>query len=141
MKSKLKIYTSFLEKNNLSSIIDNGLLPILVIRKVSNFPVIERYSNAPIHFRELAPSNELIGKFNKGIISFEEFEKLYVIELSKVSIQDIIKKLEYLSEHYNSKGIVLITPDKTDCYRKALSLVLNYSKTLTEPVVEYDIKH
>ena len=133
MKSNLKIYITSLEKAVLGNIRSNNFLPIFAIRKISKFPEIGRYSNTSVHIPSLAPSDELSGKLEKGIIGFEQFEKEYIIELSKISIQDIIKRLEYLSDHNNSEGVVLVTKE-AGC--NGLLLVLKYSGYLTKEVEE-----
>lgn len=139
MRSKLKIYTSHLDKNILGEVKNNNeYLPIFAIKNIKDISMIKRYHNASIHIKQLAPSDELLGKLRNNTITHEEFEKLYVIELSRLSIQDIIKKLEYLAELNNTKGVVIICSE--DNYGKALSMVLNYSKLLLFSVKEYDCK-
>lgn len=140
MKSRLKIYTAFASRSGIEKIKDAGYLVIYAIRGKNLKDLgLTNYTNSIYHFKNLAPSDSLIGELNAGDISFEEFEKKYVIELSKISIQDVIRKLEHLGENY--KGVVIVTNRKklSCCYRKALSLVLNTSKYLTETVEEYDM--
>lgn len=138
MKSKIKLFTSSIDDDNLESIERDGYLPVFAIRNISRFSSIKRYSNTAVHFRNLAPSEKLMIDFKNNIINSKDFEKLYVIELSNVSIQDIIKKFEYLSESNNKKGVVIMTEDEGS-YSTALSLVLKCSGYLIEPITKYDI--
>lgn len=139
MKSNLKIYITSLKEDILGDIKNNNYLPIFAIRRISKSPVIGRYSNTPVHFPSLAPSDELMEKLEKNTIETERFEKECIIELSRVSIQDTVKKLEYLSDRNNSAGVVIVT--EGDTYKNGLLLVLKYSGFLIKEVEEYGYKH
>ena len=88
--------------------------------------------------RELAPSNELFRERRDNLISFEEFSKRYVIEMSEVNFVSIIDRLNYLANLSDAKGVVLMGygSDDKSCHRSILSSILNNMKILDDRVTE-----
>lgn len=138
MKSKLIIKTSFVSPITMKTFVESDYLPIFIIRNISNSTLIGQYANTSIHFKNLAPSNELYRSKRDGIIDFNEFEKRYIIEISNVNLQSIITKLEYLAKLSGAKGIVLLGygSDNKICHRSILASLLNNSGLLENKVTE-----
>lgn len=138
MKSKLNIYTSYVSPATLRAIVDNDLLPIFIVRSIYNSQLIGRWSDTAIHFKILAPSDKLYQNKRDGKISELDFKKYYVIEMSKVNFQDIIKKLDNLANLSGAKGVVLMGYGSAynSCHRKLLSELLNGSGLLENTIKE-----
>jgi uncharacterized protein YeaO (DUF488 family) len=141
MKSELRVYTSFVSPKNLIDIINNNLLPIFIIRNIKNSELIGKYSDTVIHFKNLAPSDKLYQTRRDGFITREEYEKRYIIELSKQpNFQNTIKKLEQLSNICNADGVVILDygSDGKESHRTILADLLNSLDLLTYKITEYE---
>ena len=138
MKSKLKIYTSYVSPMTLRAIVDNNLLPVFVIRSIYNSQLIGRWSDTAIHFKNLAPSDKLFQNRRDGLITELEFKKYYVIEMSRVNFQEAIKKLDNLAQLSGANGVVLMGYGSSyeSCHRKLLSELLNGSGLLENTIKE-----
>ncbi len=138
MKSKLNIYTSYVSPTTLRAIVDNNLLPIFIVRSIYNSQLIGRWSDTAIHFKILAPSDKLYQNKRDGKISELDFKKYYVIEMSKINFQDIIKKLDNLANLSGANGVVLMGYGSSydSCHRKLLSELLNGSGLLENKIKE-----
>ena len=107
MKSKIEIFTSFIEESNIERIKSMNLLPIFVIRSMGRLEFIEKWAGTPLHFRELAPSKELFREYRAGNINQETYFKRFVIELAEVDFQNIILRLENLIDSSGADGVCL----------------------------------
>ena len=138
MKSNLKIYTSFVSPITMQEYVKKNLLPIFIIRNIFNSTLIGKYSDTPIHFKDLAPSNVLFRKKRDGLITKEEYSKGYALEMTDVNLEDIINKLETLALCSGASGIVLLGygSNDNDCHRSVLREILNSSKLLNYRVQE-----
>lgn len=138
MKSKLEIKTSFVSPITLKIFSEQGYLPIFIIRNIKPSELIGKYSDTSIHFKNLAPSNELFRAKRDSIIDFEEFSKRYIIEVSEINLQKMIERLEYLAELSGAKGVVLLGygSDNRICHRSILASLLNESGLLENRVTE-----
>ena len=138
MESNLKIYTSSITKENIDNSISKNLLPLFIPRNLIGNDLVGKYSGSAIHLRMLSPSGSLWWKRKSGEIDFETFSKNYMIELSSLNFQTIIKKLESLSEVSNADGVVLFDFDETpsESCRFILSELFNKSGILTKTVEE-----
>lgn len=124
MKSDLKIYTSYISAENIERIIKKNYLPLFPIRSIYSSPIIGQYSGTAIHLKELSPSVDLFRSWRGGQTSTENYKKLYALEILKnVSLEDEIKKLEFLAETANAEGVVLLgySTDSEECHRKIIS--------------------
>ena len=108
MKSKLKIYTSYVSPMTLDAIVKHNILPIFIIRSIHNSQLIGQYSDTSIHFKDLAPSTELFRARRDGLISDLEFDKRYIIEMSRINFQDTIKQLDYLASLCGASCVALL---------------------------------
>lgn len=138
MKSKLKIYTSYVSPLTLKTVMSANLLPIFIVRSIYNSQLIGQYSDSAVHFKNLAPSDKLFQSRRDGLISELEFKKYYVIEMSKINFQDIIKKLDNLATLSGASGVVLMGYGSSyeACHRKLLSELLNGSGLLENNIKE-----
>ena len=138
MKSKLKIYTSYVSPMTLDVIVKHNILPVFIIRSIHNSQLIGQYSDTSIHFKDLAPSTELYRARRDGLISDLEFDKRYIIEMSKINFQDTIKRLDYLASLCGASGVVLLGygNDYSKCHRRLLSELLNSSGLLENKIKE-----
>ena len=141
MKSNLKIYTSFVSPKNLTDIINDNLLPIFILRNIRNSELIGKYSDTAIHFKNLAPSDKLYQTRRDKLITREEYEKRYIIELSEQpNFQNIIKKLEQLTELCGADGVVILDYGfgNNESHRNILSSLLNNLDILNYKITEYE---
>lgn len=138
MKSELEIKTSFVSPITLKIFSEQGYLPIFIIRNIKPSELIGKYSDTSIHFKNLAPSNELFRAKRDSIIDFEEFSKRYIIEISEINLQKIIERLEYLVKLSGARGVVLLGygSDNKICHRSILASLLNESGLLENRVTE-----
>ena len=138
MKSKLKIYTSYVSPMTLDEIVKRNILPIFIIRSIHNSQLIGKYSDTSIHFKELSPSSELYRARRDGYIGQLEYKKRYVIEMSEINFQDIIKRLDYLASLCGASGVALMGygSEYNNCHRKLLSELLNESGLLENEIKE-----
>ncbi len=141
MKSKLNLYTSFVSPMTLDEIVKAEMLPVFIIRSIHNSQLIGKYSDTAIHFKQLAPSTELYRDRRDGVISLLDFQKRYVIEMSEINFQDIVKRLDYLASLCSASGVVLMGygEDINLCHRKILSELLNNSGLLENLITELSI--
>ena len=138
MKSKLKIYTSYVSPMTLDAIVKHNILPIFIIRSIHNSQLIGQYSDTSIHFKDLAPQTELFRARRDGLISDLEFDKRYIIEMSRINFQDTIKRLDYLASLCGASGVALLGygNDYSKCHRRLLSELLNSSGLLENNIKE-----
>ena len=138
MKSGLRIYTSYVSPLTLGVITSKNLLPVFIIRSIYNSQLIGQYSDTAIHFKNLAPSDMLHRNRRDGKISMLEFRKEYIIEMSRVNFQDVIRKLECLARASGASGIVLMGYGSSycECHRKVLTELLNSSGLLENDIKE-----
>lgn len=138
MKSKLKIYTSYVSPANLQLIVEKNLLPIFIIRSIHNSQLIGKYSDSSIHFKILAPSDQLFRDRRDGKISDLEFKKGYIVEMSRVNFQEVIRRIDYLASLCGASGVVLMGYGQQydTCHRKTLSELLNGSGLLENSIKE-----
>lgn len=137
MRSNLKIYTSFVSPWTFPIIVEKNLLPILVVRNISNSEVVGKYSGSAIHFRDLAPSTELYRHKRDGLITNDEYQKRYALEMSHVNLEKTIRTWELLRECSGADGIVILGygSREENCHRGTLSLLLNESGLLETKVM------
>ena len=138
MKTGLRIYTSFVSPVTLRMVISNELLPIFILRSIHNSELIGKWSGSAVHMAELSPSTELFRARRDGHIGMEEFNKNYVIEISKVNLVKTLKTLETLVKVSGAVGVVLMGygSDRNLCHRGILADILNDSGFLWNPVKE-----
>jgi len=138
MKSKLKVYTSYVSPLTLDTITKNNLLPIFIIRSIHNSQLIGQYSDTAIHFSSLAPSDRLYQDRRDGLIDELEFKKRYVIEVSRLNLHDIVHRLDYLATLCGANGVVLMGYGSSyqSCHRKLLAEILNGSGLLENDIKE-----
>lgn len=138
MKSKLRIYTSYVSPLTLETITKNNILPIFIIRSIHNSQLIGKYSDSALHFKILSPSDMLYRNRRDGIISDLEFKKGYIIEMSKVNLQEVVRRLDYLASLSGASGVALMGYGSSydSCHRKILSELLNGSGLLENDIKE-----
>lgn len=141
MKSDLNIYTSFVTKENLVTVIENfNMLPIFILRSIRNSELIGEYSGSAIHFRNLSPTSPLYQAWRDGLIDFNEYKKRFLIELSEIKLYEVIKKFENLCDISEASGVVLFAygEDPELSHRKILSDFINSSGVLEKPIIEFN---
>lgn len=138
MKSNLEIKTSFVSPITLKVFSEHGYLPIFIIRNIKNSELIAKFSDTSIHFKNLAPSNELFRAKRDEVINFDEFAKRYIIEMSTINFQRVIERLEYLAKLSGARGVVLLGfgSDNKICHRSILAGLLNDSGLLENRITE-----
>jgi uncharacterized protein YeaO (DUF488 family) len=126
MKSKIEIFTSYIEESNIEKIKSMNLLPVFVIRSMGRLEYIERWAGTPLHFRELAPSKELFREYKAGNIDLGTYFKRFVIELADIDFQNIILRLENLVDSSGADGICLcgLGVDPSESHRSIVSDIL-----------------
>ena len=126
MKSKIEIFTSYIEESNIEKIKSMNLLPVFVIRSMGRLEYIERWAGTPLHFRELAPSKELFRECKAGNIDLGTYFKRFVIELADIDFQNIILRLENLVDSSGADGICLcgLGIDPSESHRSIVSDIL-----------------
>ena len=107
MRIGIKVYTSYITEHNLAKAIENNLLPVFILRCIGKSELTYKWAGSSLHFKHLAPSQELFWNLRDGKIDYLTFSKLFLIELSKVNLQDTVERLDYLSGLCNANGVVL----------------------------------
>lgn len=121
----MKIYTSFISRENLDLLVSLNYLPMFIIRNMRDSKLIGQYSDTCLHLRNLSPSTELLNQFRNNLISREEYKNQYLLELvlRRISFSDLIMKFKALDQMVSSSGIVLLgyneNPDL--CHRRFLA--------------------
>lgn len=132
-----KIMTARLSYKQFRKLSEDGYIPIIAIRSISNSPLVREFSNSPIHFRELSPSRELLVKKRLGLIDFEQFRRLFLLEMANKNLLDIIKRISSLVEIHNAKGAVIFGYDEAPtCHRTILSEIFNETGLMESPLKE-----
>lgn len=137
-KIDLKVYTSFVSPLTLDEFVKKGLLPIFILRCISNSDLIGKYSNTPVHLKELSPSTSLFRSKRDNYITLEEYKKQYAIEMSNVDLTETLKKLSMIANIADAKGVVLLGYGSSNelCHRSTLAEILNKSGLLVDRVKE-----
>lgn len=129
LKANFEVHTSFISPWTWENLVEKGNnLPILAIRNISNSRVIGRFQDSSIHFKELAPSNELFREKRDGYISLQEFQRRYILELlDNVSFSKIVERFNQLYEISGASGVIIFGYGSNDevCHRSVLAEVLN----------------
>lgn len=139
MKTSLKISTSFVSPVTMEIFKKHNVLPIFIIRKIKNSDLIGNFEGTSIHFKELSPSNELFRIKRDGLISFEEFSKRYILEVSEnVDFDSVIKRWENLADISGASSIVLLGygSNEKNCHRSVLSDLLNSMNIINDRITE-----
>jgi uncharacterized protein YeaO (DUF488 family) len=127
MATNLKYWTSYVSPATMEAIPKNSILPIFVIRTISNSSLIGKYSGTSVHVKELAPSYDLFKsyKYDK-LITREEFEKKYLIELSQTNVLKIMERITGMANSCGAIGVAFMGYGKYDeDYRDILATFLN----------------
>lgn len=126
MATNLKYWTSFVSPAMMEALPKNNILPIFVIRTISNSSLIGKYSGTSIHVKELAPSYDLFKSYKyDGLISREEFEKKYLIELSQTNVLKIMNRITGMAYSCKAIGVAFLGYGKyEEDYRDILSTFL-----------------
>ena len=95
---------------------DNDGVRILVMRRWCR-PLSKEKAKIDEWLKELGPSDALLDDWNKGLISWEEYEKRYIQEMS-----DQAKAIKLLAERARTETITLLCKEPTDehCHRRLL---------------------
>ncbi len=138
MKSNLKVYTSYVSEENIEYFSKEDILPVFIIRNISNSPIISKWSGSPIHIKDLSPRTELFQRYKRGIIDFDTYIREYVIGLASVNFYGLMKRLETLATSTGAKGIVLMgyVTDPEKCHRKVLGEMIDLTGYFDGPVEE-----
>ena len=133
----MKIYTSYISKENIEELVRLNYLPMFIIRNMRDSKLLGPYSDTCLHLRELSPSTELLWEFKKGEIDREEYRKRYLLELidRRLSFTDLMVKFKTLDEMVSASGIVLLgySKDPENCHRRYLA---EFLEGLTGYVIE-----
>lgn len=123
----LKFWTSYVSPTTMELLPKNNILPIFVIRKISNSNLIGGYSGTSVHVKELSPSYELLRDYKyEGKIGIEEFEKGYIIELSQLNIEKIMGRICSMAQSCSATGVAFMGYGKfEEDYRSILSRFLS----------------
>lgn len=138
-RSKIKIYTSYVTENNFNRCRDLGLIPIIIMRKIYNSPVVGHLSDTVFHVKDLAPSDELLWKFKNKEIDVAEYQKRLALDFVNVDFDRLIHRWEDLLNVFDgTTGIVLMSYDLNYniSHRKVVSSLLNASGLLENEVYE-----
>jgi len=107
MLSNLKIYTSYIDEENIKRITSQNLLPVFIIRSLGKINYLQQWAGSALHLIELSPSKELFWDFRDNRIDNQTFQKRFLIEKCLLDFQAIIEKLENLKNTCGADGIVL----------------------------------
>ena len=133
----MKIYTSYISKENLEELIRLNYLPMFIIRNMRDSKLLGPYSDTCLHLRELSPSTELLQEFKGGMIDREEYRRRYLLEIidRRLSISDLMTKFRTLDSIVSSSGIVLLgySKDPKFCHREFLA---EFLESLTGYTIE-----
>lgn len=104
----LKLLTSFVSPSTLDFFIQSDYLPIFILRNIKNSELLRKYSETAVQIKELSPSNELYQSMRDGLLSLEEYQKRYVIEMSEINLYEIIERIETLVKLAGAKTAILL---------------------------------
>ncbi len=133
------VHTSFISPWTWKTlVIEGNYLPILAIRNIKNSEVIGYLNDTAVHFRELSPSNELFRAKRNAEIDITEFHKRYLIELSNISLSNIIDRFNQLFNVSGAKGLIIFGygSDDESCHRSALASMLNSTGLFRDRITE-----
>ena len=142
MKSGLKVYTSYVSAENIEYFSKHGILPVFIIRNISNSPLINKWSGSPIHIKDLSPRTELFQRYKRGIIDFDTYIKEYIIGLSQVNFYGLMKRLDTLASSSGANALVLMgyVEDPAKCHRTPLASMIDMTEYFENSVQEAVIK-
>ena len=110
----MKIFTSYISKENLDLLISLNYLPMFIIRNMRDSKL-----------RNLSPSTELLHQFKNNIINRDEYKDRYLLEIvsRNISFSDLIMKFSVLDKMVSASGIVLLgyNQDPELCHRRFLA--------------------
>lgn len=70
-----------------------------------------------VHLKHLAPSSQLLARYKKGEITWEQYESIYIKEMDLPhQVPFILERLNLIIKQYN-KPIVLLCYEKDTCHR------------------------
>lgn len=111
----MKLFTSFVTPTRIQECCDNNILPIIILRNIRNSSVLANFSDTPIHFKELAPSNNLYRLMRDKKIDFEEYSNEYKRELSAPTLlSSSLEKLKFMMELCNVDSAVFLAYGSDD---------------------------
>lgn len=106
---KLRIWTSYSTEDRFNELVNNEILPVIIIGITKNSP-LNRWRNTMIHFLDLSPEQSLWKEYNKGQINKEVFKQKYLEYLwRKSDIFHTLEQFEILTHLAQSKGICILS--------------------------------
>jgi uncharacterized protein YeaO (DUF488 family) len=135
---KLILRTSFVTPHTIQEFPNHDLLPIFIARNISNSGLIGKWNGTSIHFKELSPSPILLRDWKSGRIDRDEFEKKFLLEMSEINFDTILRRISFLCDVSRASGAVLMGygSDRLECHRSILSDIINQSGILENKVIE-----
>ncbi len=139
-KANFEVHTSFISPWTWKTLVEEGnQLPILAIRNIANSSIIGKFQDTSIHFKELAPSNELFREKRDGKIDIPEFHRRYILEIfNNVSFNDIVSRFVNLFEVSGATGLIIFGYGSNDeiCHRSVLAELLNKTDLFRNKITE-----
>lgn len=134
----MKLFTSFVSPATFREFIKQNYLPIFIIRNIKTSNLVGHFENSILHFKELAPSNELFRLKRDGLITKEEFKESYSEEIRVQNLLGILGKIEYLAGLANTDKVVLLGYGSRaeECHRTILTDFLYQEKLWEGPINE-----
>lgn len=126
----MTIYTGRITVNNINILSSRGFLPVFICRYMN--PMVSIYKGTKVHCLSLSPSSSLLFDSKEGRITFEEYKKRYLEEISHTNVSSTIYTYIELAESLGAEGIVLMCycKDKDKCHRSILANYLYESKII-----------
>lgn len=117
----MEVYTGRISVNNIKLLSEKGYLPIFICRYMN--PMVSMYKNTKVHCLSLSPSSSLLFDSKEGRITFDEYKKRYLEEISHENVSNILSTYIDLAECLDAKGVVLMCycRDRDRCHRGILS--------------------
>lgn len=139
-KANFEVHTSFISPWTWANLVEkNNQLPILAIRCISGSRLIGKFQDSSIHFKELAPSNELYRAKRDNLIDLREFQRRYILELlDNVNFSNIVDRFNKLYEVSGASGVIIFGygSDDEKCHRSVLADILNKTGLFRNNITE-----
>lgn len=136
MLSRLILKTGRISKVNIETYMNSGYLPIFICRFMN--PLVEKYKDSSIHFKELSPSYKLFCDSKYNNLEFSDYVDRYLEEQSSLDIPKLLGRIENLVELSGLSGAILLCycKDRTRCHRSILAEMINSSGLLEVEIEE-----
>lgn len=135
---KLKIWTSCSTEDRFNELVENNILPIIIIG-ISKSSPLAKWRNTMIHYLNLGPNQDLWKKYVSGEIGRDEFKNEYLHDLwRRDDVFKTLRQFDILTHLSRATGLCILSGlQEDDPTRETIAEYFNKLGILENVVEEW----